>query len=197
MESAPKIIKYFGRTTDFRGKPLWEILGNLKNFGVGRIVTRSAFERYPEPCYYRILKVEALPKNEDPLEARKVSVMVEKVHRGKMLPNPVNIMSTSYKADYRLIPKHEETEYCRKTTPTTVRILPRFIDLPPLLREYVKDETSEENPQMPLVINKSPGYKTYRLAEEGEKPTVDLVMGLGTPANPRLYAETESKEIKN
>lgn len=52
--------KYIGRTTDFKGKTLWEILGNLKNYGVGRIVTRSRFERYPEPSYFKILKVETL-----------------------------------------------------------------------------------------------------------------------------------------
>lgn len=54
-------IKYIGRTTDFKGKTLWEIVGNLKNFGVGRIVVRSMFERYPEPCYMKIIKVDALP----------------------------------------------------------------------------------------------------------------------------------------
>ena len=32
------LVKYVGRTTDFRGKSLWEILGNLKNYGVGRVV---------------------------------------------------------------------------------------------------------------------------------------------------------------
>jgi small subunit ribosomal protein S34 len=32
------VVKYIGRTTDFCGKPLWEILGNLKNYGVGRVV---------------------------------------------------------------------------------------------------------------------------------------------------------------
>jgi small subunit ribosomal protein S34 len=32
------VIKYIGRKTDFRGKSLWEIVGNLKNFGVGRVV---------------------------------------------------------------------------------------------------------------------------------------------------------------
>lgn len=53
-------IKYVGRTTDFKGKTLWEIVGNLKNFGVGRIVVRSTFERYPEPSYLKICKVEAL-----------------------------------------------------------------------------------------------------------------------------------------
>ena len=53
-------IKYVGRTTDFKGKTLWEIVGNLKNFGVGRVVVRSIFERYPEPSYLKICKVEAL-----------------------------------------------------------------------------------------------------------------------------------------
>lgn len=58
--------KYIGRTTDFRGKSLWEILGNLKNFGVGRILVRSRFERYPEPSYIKVLKVETLPQPENP-----------------------------------------------------------------------------------------------------------------------------------
>lgn len=54
-------IKYIGRTTDFKGKTLWEILGNLKNFGVGRMIIRNKFQRYPEPCYMRILKIATLP----------------------------------------------------------------------------------------------------------------------------------------
>jgi small subunit ribosomal protein S34 len=53
--------KYIGRRTDFRGKTLWEIVGNLKNFGIGRIVVRSRFERYQEPSYLKIVKVEPLP----------------------------------------------------------------------------------------------------------------------------------------
>lgn len=56
-----KVIKYVGRTTDFKGKTLWEILGSLKNFGVGRIVVRSVFERYPETSFMKIVKVETCP----------------------------------------------------------------------------------------------------------------------------------------
>lgn len=52
------VIKYVGRTTDFKGKTLWEIVGSLKNYGVGRLIVRSVFQRYPEPCYMKILKVE-------------------------------------------------------------------------------------------------------------------------------------------
>lgn len=54
-------IKYIGRTSDFKGKTLWEIVGNLKNHGVGRVVVRQMFQRYPEPSYMKIVKVEAMP----------------------------------------------------------------------------------------------------------------------------------------
>lgn len=54
-------VKYVGRTTDFKGKTLWEIVGNLKDFGVGRIVIRNMFQRYKEPCFMKILRVEAQP----------------------------------------------------------------------------------------------------------------------------------------
>lgn len=57
--------KYIGRTHDFVGKTLWEIVGNLKNFGVGRYVLRSRFQRYSEPTFMKILKVETLPRPED------------------------------------------------------------------------------------------------------------------------------------
>lgn len=56
-----KVIKYVGRTTDFKGKTLWEIVGSLKNFGVGRLVVRHTFNRYSEPSFMRIVKVETCP----------------------------------------------------------------------------------------------------------------------------------------
>lgn len=59
-------IKLIGRPTDFKGKTLWEILGNLKNFGVGRLVIRNRFQRYPEPCYMKILKVAPMPIPDKP-----------------------------------------------------------------------------------------------------------------------------------
>lgn len=70
-------IKLIGRTTDFKGKPLWEILGNLKNFGVGRIVIRNRFQRYPEPSYMKILKVGALPAPDTPHVSTNDVLMLE------------------------------------------------------------------------------------------------------------------------
>lgn len=59
--AANTVIKYVGRTTDFKGKTLWEIVGSLKNKGVGRIIVRSVFARYPEPSFMKIVKVETCP----------------------------------------------------------------------------------------------------------------------------------------
>lgn len=58
---AQPVVKFIGRTNDFKGKTLWEILGNLKGFGVGRILIRQRFQRYEEPCFLKILQVEAQP----------------------------------------------------------------------------------------------------------------------------------------
>ena len=51
-------LVYVGRPTKYFGRPLWEILLNLKDFGKGRIVTRSTFKRYPEVTYFRIVDVQ-------------------------------------------------------------------------------------------------------------------------------------------
>ncbi|XP_055531268.1 uncharacterized protein LOC129722070 [Wyeomyia smithii] len=177
------VIKYIGRTTDFNGKTLWEIVGNLKNFGVGRVVVRSMFERYTEPSYMRILKVEALPNE----ETRKVKVTVEKTFRGRTYPKPAVIESVSYKADYRLLHKHEEESYCRVNTPQDEKVIPLEIDMPPLLREFVKKETGKTNPK--IAIKLKPGYNNhYRLARDNEEANVEVTMGIGKPASPSLYA---------
>ena len=46
------------------GKRLMYLLGRLNNYGVGRLVYRSRFEKnWPEPTFYVIDKVEPNPKN--------------------------------------------------------------------------------------------------------------------------------------
>ncbi|XP_067001217.2 small ribosomal subunit protein mS34 [Anabrus simplex] len=183
-------IKYIGRTTDFKGKTLWEIVGNLKNFGVGRIVVRSRFERYPEPSYLKICKVETLP-NEDP---RKVRVWAEKVFRGRKYTNLVEVCSASYKADYRLLHKDEEEAYCRfePSTDKEERILPEAIQFPPLLKEVImrdlraKGQSVVEEPLL-KVKYKQGRQNIARKAADGEKPTVVIQPGLGKPASPELF----------
>lgn len=53
-------VKLVGPKVNFKGKTLWEIVGNLKNLGAGRLVVKSHFANYPEPSYYKILNVQPL-----------------------------------------------------------------------------------------------------------------------------------------
>ncbi|KAH8257367.1 hypothetical protein KR038_007837 [Drosophila bunnanda] len=183
---AQKVIKYIGRTTDFRGNTLWELVSELPNWGVGRMLIRNMFQRYPEPCYMRILKVQAV--DEQPGEVRKVRVTVEKTWRGVKQPKPVEIYSTSYKADYELVPEDQEAKYLNNNKKLEPVILPTKTDLPPLLREYVTEETGERNPQMKVHF-KLTHNKLARLAQEGEKPTVSFGVSLGQPkpVSTKLY----------
>lgn len=110
----------------------------------------------------------------------------EKVFRGRKYPKPVTILRTSYKADYRLIPKDQEHEYLRNVNVKPEVILPKTIEFPPLLKQFLIDETKNPNPQLNLVV-KSNRDKQLRTANVDEKPTVAAVMGIGTPAAPNLY----------
>jgi small subunit ribosomal protein S34 len=173
--------KYIGRRTDFRGKTLWEIVGNLKNFGIGRIVVRSRFERYQEPSYLKIVKVEPLPcpevQNMD--NQRKVRVLVEKTFRGKTFPNPITIESASYKTDYRLLATDEEKAYCKMVElKSELPIYPKTMDFPPLLKELLikeKKAKGEVLEELKLdVVYQKKNNGTYRIANEGEEPTISF-----------------------
>ncbi|XP_015590914.1 28S ribosomal protein S34, mitochondrial isoform X2 [Cephus cinctus] len=189
-------IKYIGRKTDFKGKTLWEILGNLKDFGVGRIIVRNRFQKYPEPTYIKIVKVAALPNASGAhLDFRKVAALVQKTFRGITDKNLVQIDRSSYKADYILIPKDEEYKYCQPPKETNPVILPRTVDFPPLLKELVLRDMKAagtpvtEEPRLQLHYNiTNSNIKKYRPAKEGEKPDIEFTMSMGKPTHSILYA---------
>lgn len=117
---------------------------------------------------------------------RRVKVTVEKTFRGRQYPKPVEIFSTSYKADYELVPKHEEAAFCKITTvPRMEKVLPREIEMPPLLRAFVAKETGIQNPMIPLKL-KHTREKFYHLAKDGEQPTIEVGMALTKPLNDKL-----------
>ncbi|XP_075978594.1 mitochondrial ribosomal protein S34 [Anticarsia gemmatalis] len=185
------VIKYVGRTTDFKGKSLWEIIGSLKNLGVGRIVVRSVFERYPEPSFMKIVKVETCPDE----ERRRVRVWVEKTFRGKPLPKLTEIYRTSYKTDYKLIPKNEEAKLLASVNNVHNHpevILPNSVEMPPLMKKFIIKDHENKGLEivtdftMPISYNHSPN-RVKRIAKGDEKPTAQFSMGLGTPASPGLY----------
>ncbi|XP_011642597.1 uncharacterized protein LOC105430641 [Pogonomyrmex barbatus] len=193
-------IKFIGRTTDFKGKPLWEILGNLKNFGVGRLVIRNRFQRYPEACYMKILKVGGMPVPEEPYLDRKIMVLVERVFRGHKNPKPVQIDAASYKADYQLVPKDQEHLFLNNTKVSEQRILPRTTDFPPLFLEMMiqkmkaKGITPPEELKLDLKYNfEAASVKNYRIAKENETPTVKLNFKLDESST--LYPKAEETTV--
>ncbi|XP_018802346.1 PREDICTED: uncharacterized protein LOC108977208 [Bactrocera latifrons] len=104
----------------YRGQPLWQLLENLPNHGVGRLIVRGSFQQDEEhPSYMRILTVDMTSKSikhpDNPKNANKIRipVTVEKVWRGVIFPRPQNIQSTSYLPDYILIPEAEEEKFVR------------------------------------------------------------------------------------
>ncbi|KAF0314265.1 hypothetical protein FJT64_015287 [Amphibalanus amphitrite] len=90
---------FIGRTHDLYGKSLWELLCNLKDFGVGRVVKRTKFnQRYPERSWYRIINVQ--PEMDE--ENRCGSVTVRRVFRGVETPRDVTLSRTTALTDYQL-----------------------------------------------------------------------------------------------
>lgn len=120
-------------------------------------------------------------------------VWVEKTFRGKTFPNPVVIESASYKADYRLIPRDEEEHYCKVDVKEDTKIFPKYFEFPPVMKELIlrdiRKEGGEvtEEPKLEIVYNKGSKKRKYRIAQDGEKPTVEVTMGFGEPASPSLY----------
>lgn len=112
---------------------------------------------------------------------------MEKTFRGRTLEKPVEVLSVSYKADYILIPKDQEKQLLEKNTQTEERILPQFMEMPPLLREFIIKETGNPNPLLKVKIRTN-REKIARIAIDGEEPNVKLTMSLGTPASKKLYA---------
>lgn len=92
-----------------------------------------------------------------------------------------------------LIPKDEEAEFCKSTVTVDKkeRILPRTMELPPLLkasilRDLQKDGKPAENLDIEVVYQKGRESR-YRVAKEGEKPNVEITLGLGKPVSPNLF----------
>lgn len=112
-------------------------------------------------------------------------MLVEKVFRGQKYQKPVQMDSVTYKDDYILIPKDQEHLYLDNTKVPEMKILPRTTDLPPLFSQMIirqmqaKGVAIDTEPKLNLQYNfKGTTFKNYRVAEEGETPTVKLNFSL-------------------
>lgn len=188
-------IHYYGKKTDFVGKTLFEILANLKNFGINRmLIKQQELSRNPgHNCYYIVKKVE--PIMDEKLEHG--AIWAEKIFKGAKVPKLTFVEEESWHTDWQLIPKHLEHKYkiqpkdlVEHGHPSTVTVLSRWMETPPLMDIYLRKHFKErgtnsilvkntDNPQKKLEImmnydfnylNKP--YSLHRIAEEGEEPTV-------------------------
>lgn len=121
-----------------------------------------------------------------PYQERKVKVVVEQVFRGRHREKLHEICSTSYKADYQLVPKDQEFKYLQNTKSHDISILPKTMEFPPLLRQFIFNETGNQNPVLHVKIQKCIA-KTTRIAKDDEKPNVECTIGLGKPISLELY----------
>lgn len=127
-------------------------------------------------------------------DERHVIALVEKVFRGIHAPNLIQLREASYKRDYMLVPKDEEHKLLNFKTSHQVKILPKEINPPPLLKLIATRQklTSgiqvSDNLMLPVKYNlKNSALKNYKIAEQGELPTVEVNTGLGIPVSPSLY----------
>nr|XP_018902954.1 PREDICTED: 28S ribosomal protein S34, mitochondrial [Bemisia tabaci] len=172
---------YIGRKTTHVGKTLWQLLGNLKDYGVGRLIIRGSQQRYEEPCFLRIARV--FPQFHEPEdEPRKVAVWAENVFRGNRYPDLVQIMRVTRKHDFQLVPKEDEDRLYElaKVKRKTPNVVPNKRCVPPLLkelllREAVAESKKIEEPELKLNLRKSKNN------DAREDPTLPATEGLGTP----------------
>lgn len=195
---APKVY-YYGKKTNFVGKTLFEILANLRDFGLNRMLLKQE-ELLKNPgsrCYYIVKKVEPI-MDDKLLEG---AIYAERVFKGARVPGLVFVDEESWHSDWQLVPKHEEDRYrvpddmlVEHGHPSTVNVLPRWMEVPPLmdifLRRHiaarkgitvtpVKLDTPRVSIRMSYDMNKiNKPFSQNRIAEEGETSRENLNMPL-------------------
>lgn len=122
---------------------------------------------------------------------RKVVALVEKTFRGQRITKPIQIDSASYKSDYILIPKDQESHYLNVICEQPIKILPSKIEFPPLLKEILIRQGKQTGQHITKetklrVRYNSSGVKNQKIAEEQETPTIDFQ----TNRLPTLYITT-------
>ncbi|XP_067121628.1 uncharacterized protein mRpS34 [Centruroides vittatus] len=163
-------ITYVGRSTNCVGKPLFHILLNLKNYGIGRMFIRGSLKRYAEPTYYVIRRVHPIMDEKNLFGV----VWAEQVFRGRKVPG-LQRMHCSYKADWQLVPRDEEEKYYSlPVEEVPVRVRPKYKLLPPVMemslrqQMQMKGKNVEDELKMEMVYKED--IRFYRVETVEERP---------------------------
>uniref|UniRef100_A0A1I7T8G2 Metallophosphoesterase n=1 Tax=Caenorhabditis tropicalis TaxID=1561998 RepID=A0A1I7T8G2_9PELO len=156
------------------GKFLFEILSQLRNFGVGRLVTKNEWARkWPDsPSFVKILRAE--PEMDRWLFEGKV--YAEWVFRGKNL-GIYEFSKDLNRSDWQLVHKHQEKSYTACSTPMQPLVFPDSFPLPPLqvhlsqksARKSGLDEKTIQR-RAPLVLSIDPEFEHLKPFIKQETP---------------------------
>lgn len=202
-------VHYYGKKTEFVGKTLFEILANIRNFGVERMIIKQEelLKNPGQKCYYIVKKVE--PVMDDNLQEG--AIHAERVFRNAKVPGLVFVDEESWHTDWQLIPKHEEIKYRIKPEelvehghPSTVTVLPRWMEVPPLMDVFlrrhfnarrgvtsapVKLDTPLVNIRMHYEMSRlNKPHMRYRIAEEDEESELDINKPIQSLLSQRFYS---------
>ncbi|GIX94379.1 uncharacterized protein CDAR_220621 [Caerostris darwini] len=165
-------VAVIGKINPFTGKELFEILCNLKNYGVGRVIMANS-NKYPEVSFYIIRKVVPLREPIGPKEQIYGNVWAEEVYRGRRMPGLTLLQHATYLPDWRLIPREEEDQYLQHKSVEVTKVLPKYHSLPPVWAELAKkkDPSLKGEPKMEAVYIDTflSKHLNYRVAKEGEE----------------------------
>lgn len=124
-------------------------------------------------------------------QPRLANVTCERVFKGILYKKPVVLAFETVRPDYALVPKHEEHKYKPLTTEEQVReknIYPSHTEYPPMLRKMLM-ESGVADPKLRLAIPEEKVLPNlYRVAKDGERPTLDFPTGFGTAINKKHIA---------
>jgi len=166
------VYKYFGHPARFHGKPLMHLLTNLKEFGRGRIISRTSWDVdvTSGPSFYRVLWAQPLMDKET-VEGR---VVAEMVRKGVRYQEPVDLANIAPVPDFKLVARDQESEFCQweklRDFSTDVDFVtePKNFTLPPLLKLLMERNLSERGESGNESGNSFflPHYKTYTVKDK-------------------------------
>ncbi|CAG0921439.1 unnamed protein product [Notodromas monacha] len=178
-------VKYFGRPTQQQGKYLWDLLGNLKNFGVGRIFVRQmeVAEHPGEMSFYKVVSVKPAMDEKHVKE----EVLCERVFRGVKMERGRPVVVNPKIQDWQLVPKSMEKLYVDfKAVDPTIKKLPSLLNVPPLMKEILAgNKGNADTVKVPYKYDEE--LKNAVVASEGEKPDVTF-----DDSAPRLHTTSRA-----
>lgn len=176
------------------GKFLWEILCQLKKFGIGRIVTKNEWGRkWPkQPSYIKV--VMARPAMDRWLFGGKI--WGEWTFRGRTL-GIYEFAHDLNRSDWRLIHKREEKKFMECREPMSDITLPKSFPVPPLQKVFAKKTDArlgEEQDRAPLKLCIDPEFLMLAPFFKQEEP-VNKGASIYEEVDPKIVLDLYGNEL--